>query len=189
MTNDGSLGAAYLDESFRTFRGYKRMADAALTQLGDREFFHSPDPESNSVALIVKHIAGNLRSRWTDFLTSDGEKPDRDRDQEFVLADGDTRQELMRRWETSWETTFNSLKSLKPEDITRTVYIRREPHTVLQAISRSTAHMAYHVGQILFQGKHLRGPEWKTLSIPRGKSAEVNAKMMEERKIKSPARS
>jgi hypothetical protein len=189
MADDTSIASAYLDETFRTFRGYKRMADAALAQLNDQEFFHLPDAESNSVALVVKHMAGNLRSRWTDFLTTDGEKPDRDRDQEFVLTEGDTRPEMMRRWEHGWETTLKAVRSLKPEDLSRTVYIRREPHTVLQAISRSTAHMAYHVGQIVYQGKHLRGAEWKTLSIPRGKSAEVNARTPEDRKVKSPARS
>jgi uncharacterized damage-inducible protein DinB len=189
MADDTSIASSYLDESFRTFRGYKRMAEGALAQLNEQDFFHLPDAESNSVALIVKHMAGNLRSRWTDFLTTDGEKPDRDRDQEFVLAEGDTRQELMRRWEHGWETTFSSLQSLKPEDLSRTVYIRREPHTVLQAISRSVTHMAYHVGQILYQGKHLRGAEWKTLSVPRGKSAELNARKPEERAVKSPARS
>src|SRR5512136_3063519 len=131
MADENSFAAAYLDESFRTFRGYKRMADAALAQLNDQEFFHVPDPESNSVAIIVKHIAGNLRSRWTDFLTTDGEKPDRDRDQEFVIAAGDIREQLMQYWERSWETAFNSIRGLKPEDVTRMVYIRREPHTVL----------------------------------------------------------
>jgi uncharacterized damage-inducible protein DinB len=189
MADDTSIASAYLDETFRTFRGYKRMADAALAQLNDQEFFHLPDAESNSVALVVKHMAGNLRSRWTDFLTTDGEKPDRDRDQEFVLTEADTRPELMRRWEHSWETTFKAVQSLKPEDLSRTVYIRREPHTVLQAISRSVTHMAYHVGQIVYQGKHLRSAEWKTLSIPRGKSAEINARTPEDRKVKSPARS
>jgi uncharacterized damage-inducible protein DinB len=189
VADENTIAAAYLEESFRTFRGYKRMADGALAQLTDQDFFHLPDSESNSVALIVKHMAGNLRSRWTDFLTTDGEKPDRNRDQEFVLADADTREALMRYWERSWETTFNSLRSLKPEDLTRTVYIRSEPHTVLQAISRSTAHMAYHVGQILYVGKHLRGAEWKTLSVPKGKSAEFNALKPEERKYKQPAKS
>jgi hypothetical protein len=189
MPDDTSFASAYLDETFRTFRGYKRMADATLVQLNDQEFFHLPDAESNSVALVVKHMAGNLRSRWTDFLTTDGEKPDRDRDQEFVLTEPDTREELMRRWEHGWDITFSSLQSLKPADVSRTVYIRREPHTVLQAISRSLTHMAYHVGQIVYQGKHLRGAEWKTLSIPRGKSAEINARKPEDRKVKSPARS
>ncbi len=189
MGDENSIAAAYLDESFRTLRGYKRMADGAIAQLNEREFFEVIDPESNSVALIVKHIAGNLRSRWTDFLTTDGEKPDRNRDQEFVIADSDTREALMRTWERGWETAFNSLHSLKPEDVARTVYIRSEPHTVLQATSRSVAHMAHHVGQIVFLAKHLRSTGWKTLSIPRGKSAEFNAQKPEDRKLKSPARS
>lgn len=187
MAND-DVAAAYLDETFRAFRGYKRLADGALTQLNDKEFFYLPDPESNSTALVVKHMTGNLRSRWTDLLTTDGEKPDRNRDQEFILSAGDTRDELMRRWEQSWETVFNSIKSLKPEDIARTVYIRKEPHTVMQAVNRSILHTAYHVGQILYLGKHLRGASWKTLSIPKGKSAEVNAQKPEERKVTSPHR-
>src|SRR5262245_26995625 len=140
MADNHTVAAAYLDETFRAFRGYKRMADGALAQLNDQDFFYVPDPESNSVALVVKHIAGNLRSRWTDFLTTDGEKPDRDRDQEFLLTGADTRQGLMQRWEQSWETTFRSLKSLTPEDVARTVTIRGEPHTVLQAVNRSLAH-------------------------------------------------
>jgi hypothetical protein len=188
MPTDTSVAANYLEESFRAFRGYKRMADGALIQLTDRDFFHLPDPESNSVALIVKHMAGNLRSRWEDFLATDGEKPDRNRDQEFILTEADTREELMRRWERSWETVFNSVKSLQPEDVTRTVYIRREPHTVMQAANRSMLHTAYHVGQILYAGKHLRGKDWKTLSIPKGKSAEVNATKPEDRKVTSPHR-
>lgn len=188
MSEETSIAASYLDEAFRAFRGYKRMAEGAMSQLTDQEFFHLPDPESNNVALIVKHMAGNLRSRWQDFLTTDGEKADRDRDQEFVLVPADTREELMRRWQRSWETVFNSIKALKPEDITRTVYIRQEPHSVLQATNRSMLHTSYHVGQILYLGKHLRGNEWKTLSIPKGKSAEINAKRPEERKVISPHR-
>ncbi len=188
MTDETSVAANYLDEAFRAFRGYKRLADGALCQLNDQEFFHLPDPESNSVALIVKHMTGNLRSRWEDFLTSDGEKPDRNRDTEFILVTADTREELMRRWERSWETVFNSIKSLKPEDVTCTVYIRREPHSVMQAANRSMLHTSYHVGQILYLGKHLRGKEWKTLSIPKGKSAEVNATRPGDRKVSSPHR-
>ena len=189
MPDDKSFAAQYVDESFRAFRGYKRLAEGAMAQLGDQDFFHMPDPESNSVALIVKHIAGNLRSRWTDFLTSDGEKPDRNRDQEFILTAGDTREELMRRWEESWETVFNSLQSLKPEHVTtHAVYIRGDAHTILQATNRSLAHTAYHVGQILYLGKHLRGAEWSSLSIPKGKSAEFNAQKPEERKAKAPHR-
>lgn len=181
-------GAVYLEEAFRGFRGYKRMAEGALTQLSDKEFFHLPDPESNSVALVVKHMAGNLRSRWTDFLTSDGEKPDRNRDQEFVLTSNDTRESLMLRWDDAWKAVFDNIGSLKPEDLARTVYIRQEPHSVLQAINRSLLHSAYHVGQILYLGKHLRGAEWKTLSVPKGKSAEYNAMRPEDRKYKSPHR-
>lgn len=189
MDDENAIAKAYLDESFRTFRGYKRMADGALAQVDDEEFFRLIDPESNSIALLVKHMAGNLRSRWTDFLVSDGEKPDRNRDQEFEAGAADTRQELMRRWEHGWTTTFNTIQSLKPEDILRTVTIRDEPHTVLQAISRSVAHMAQHAGQIIFLAKHLRGREWKTLSIPKGKTAEYNAMRPQDRKASSPARS
>lgn len=188
MADENTIAAAYLDESFRSFRGYKRMADAALAQIGDKDFFHLIDPESNSIAIVVKHIGGNLRSRWTDFLTTDGEKPDRHRDQEFELVAEDTREDLMRRWERGWEITFNTIQSLKPEDVLRSVTIRGEPHTVLQAINRSVTHMAHHVGQIVLLAKHLRGSNWKTLSIPKGKSAEVNA-MMEERRLKSLGRS
>jgi hypothetical protein len=188
MADDSSISASYLDEVFRAFRGYKRMAEGALSQLNDQEFFHLPDPESNSAALIVKHVAGNLRSRWTDFLTSDGEKPDRNRDQEFIITEKDTREDLMRRWEESFSTVFEQLNSLAADDVTRTVYIRQEPHTVLQAANRSVLHTAYHVGQILYVGKHLRQSNWKSLSIPRGKSAEFNAIRPEDRKYKSPHR-
>lgn len=189
MTDDRSFAAAYAEEAFRSFRGYKRMADGTFAQLDDEAFFYLPDPESNSVAILVKHIAGNLRSRWTDFLASDGEKPDRDRDQEFVLAMSDTREDLMRRWETSFNTLFSALQSLTPEDFDKTVYIRNEPHSVLQAINRSLNHIAGHISQIVFLGKLVRSAEWKTLSIPKGKSAEYNAMRPEDRKAKSPARS
>jgi len=188
VADNHNIAAAYLDEAFRSFRGYKRMADGALAQLNDQDFFYLPDPESNSVALLVKHIAGNLRSRWTDFLTTDGEKPDRNRDQEFILTPADTREVLMRRWDQTWETVFASVKSLKPEDVTRTVTIRGDAHTVLQALNRSLTHVAYHVGQILYLGKHRRGADWMTMSIPKGKSAEFNALKPEQRKVRAPTR-
>lgn len=188
MPDDRSLAAAYADEARRSFRGYKRMADATFAQLDDRAFFHLPDPESNSVAVLVKHISGNLRSRWTDFLITDGEKPDRHRDQEFALTPSDTRQELMHRWEESFDTVFSTLQSLTPESFDKTVYIRGEAHSVLQAINRSLNHVAGHISQIVFLGKLLRGAEWKTLSIPRGKSAEYNAMKPEQRKVKAPTR-
>jgi hypothetical protein len=185
---DGSFEAAFLDEVRRSFRGYKRLADGGLAQLSDQDFFHAPDAESNCPAQLVKHMAGNLRSRWTDFLTSDGEKPDRHRDQEFVLTPADTRADLMRRWEESFKTVFDNIAALKPEDFTLTVTIRSEPHTILQAINRSLMHTAYHVGQILYVGKHLRGAEWTMLSIPKGKSEEFNAMKPKDRKVKLPNR-
>jgi hypothetical protein len=166
------LAPHYLDEARRQFRGNKRLAEAAIAQLKDEDLFATLDPESNSIAILVKHLAGNMRSRFTDFLTSDGEKPDRFRDQEFELNAATTRAEVMRWWEEGWAHVFDTLESLKPEDVMRTVTIRGEPHTVLQAINRQIAHYAGHIGQIIFLSKHLRSSEWKTLSIPRGKSEE-----------------
>jgi hypothetical protein len=165
----------YLDEVRRQLRGHKRMAEAAMAQLEDKDFFTLIDPEANSVAILVKHIAGNARSRFTDFLTSDGEKPDRFRDREFELSGQTTREEVMRWWEEGWSCVFSALDSLKPEDVTRIVTIRQEPHTVLQALNRALAHYAQHIGQIVFLAKHLRSKDWKTLSIPRGKSEEFKA--------------
>jgi hypothetical protein len=181
MTNENAFAPIYYEEVRRSFRGYKRLADGGLAQLSDEEFFRAPDRESNSAALIVKHVAGNLRSRWKDFLTTDGEKPDRNRDQEFLIGPEDTRAELMRRWEESFQIVFDVIGSLTAEDFSRTVTIRGEPHTILQAMNRSLMHTAYHVGQILYVGKHLREAEWQSQSIPRGKSAEFNAMKPGER--------
>jgi len=164
------LAAHYLDEARRQFRGNKRLAEAAIAQLTDEELFFTLDQESNSIAILVKHLAGNMRSRFTDFLTTDGEKPDRFRDQEFELNTATTRADVMRWWEEGWEQVFTTLNALKPEDVMRTVAIRGEPHTVLQALNRQIAHYASHSGQIILLAKHLRSKEWKTLSIPRGKS-------------------
>src|SRR4051812_12413320 len=188
MAEGRSFEAGYLDEGRRSFRGYKRLADGGLTQLPDPEFFKAPDAESNCAAQIVKHMTGNLRSRWLDFLTTDGEKPDRNRDQEFILTEADTRVELMRRWEESFQIVFDTVASLKAEDFAKTVTIRGEPHTILQAINRSLMHTAYHVGQILYVGKHLRGAEWTVLSIPKGKSEEFNKMRPEDRQVKLPNR-
>ena len=174
--------AAFLDEALRNFRGTKRLAEGAMGQLRDDEFFIALDPEANSVAIIVKHLAGNMRSRFTDFLTTDGEKPDRNRDQEFIIDANTTRDDIMRGWEMGWNIVLEAVKQLKPEDLGRTVTIRGEPHTVMQAIFRQLAHYAYHCGQIVLLAKHFRSNEWKTLSIPRGKTAEVNAKMAEKQK-------
>jgi Protein of unknown function (DUF1572) len=170
------IAVQYLDEARRQFRGYKRLGEGALSQISDEQFFFAPDPESNSIAIIIKHIAGNMRSRFTEFLTSDGEKPDRHRDQEFELASQPSRDDVMRWWEEGWDRVFAALESLTPENVTDTVYIRGEAHTVLQALNRQIAHYAYHVGQIVFLAKHLKSSEFKSLSIPRGKSEEFNRK-------------
>jgi len=165
----------YLDEAHRQMRGHKRLAEGAMAQLKDDELFIALDAESNSIAVIVKHMAGNMRSRFTDFLTSDGEKPDRYRDREFGLNSTTTRADLTKWWEQGWALVFAAIEALKPEDVMRTVTIRGEPHTVLQAINRQIAHYAYHTGQIVFLAKHIRSSKWKTLSIPRGKSEDYKA--------------
>src|SRR5690348_1731842 len=172
--------AAYLEEAGRCFRGYKRMGEGAMAQLSDDEFFRLIDPEANSVALIVKHMAGNMRSRWTDFLTSDGEKPDRNRDTEFELDAADTRDALMARWESGWAACFGALEPLVPGDLARHVLIRSEPHTVTRAIVRQLTHYGYHVGQIVTLAKHAASAEWVSLSVPRGQSDEFNRKMLEK---------
>ncbi len=168
--------AQYVDEAHRQMRGHKRLAEGAMAQLKDDELFITLDPESNSVAIIVKHMAGNMRSRFSDFLTSDGEKPYRHRDQEFELETTTTRANLTTWWEEGWARVFAAIESLKPGDVTRTVTIRGEPHTIFQAINRQIAHYAYHTGQIVFLAKHIRAGKWRSLSIPRGKSEEFKAK-------------
>jgi hypothetical protein len=171
------LAAHYLEEVHRQMRGHKRLAEGAMAQLKDQELFIMLDPESNSIAVIMKHMAGNMRSRFTDFLTTDGEKPDRHRDQEFEVAATTSRADLTIWWEEGWARVLGAIESLKPEDVTRTVTIRGEPHTVMQAINRQIAHYAYHTGQIVFLAKHIRSSKSKTLSIARGKSEELNAKL------------
>lgn len=170
MTTD--LATHYLDEARRQFRGQKRMGESAMAQLRDEDFFFMLDSESNSVAILVKHLAGNMRSRFTDLLTTDGEKPDRFRDREFEIPSSITRADVMKWWEEGWACAFTAIDALQPEDLMHTVTIRGEPHSVLQAINRQIAHYAAHVGQIVFLAKHLRSSEWKTLTIPRGKSEE-----------------
>jgi Protein of unknown function (DUF1572) len=177
-----SIASHLLDEIRRQMRGHKRLTEGALAQLRDDDFFATLDPESNSVAILIKHIAGNMHSRFTDFLTSDGEKPTRHRDQEFEIATNTSRDDLMRWWEEGWAVVFSTLDSLQPDDLMRTVHIRQEPHTVVQALNRALAHYAFHLGQIVFLAKHLRSSEWKTLSVPRGKSEEFNRMSLEERR-------
>lgn len=160
----------YLEDCLLQLRKVKRHAEKAISQVEDEQLFAVLDPEANSIAVLMKHLAGNMRSRWTEFLTSDGEKPDRDRDGEFVIDPGETRASLFKLWDDGWERVFHAISSLRPEDLERTVLIRGEAHTVVQAINRQITHYSAHVGQIVLLAKHSAGPRWKSLSIPRGKS-------------------
>jgi uncharacterized damage-inducible protein DinB len=162
---------SYLDEARRCFREYKRLAEGAFAQLRSEEWLRTIDSEANSVGAIVKHMAGNMRSRWADFLTSDGEKPDRNRDQEFVLDSSTTPEQIKGWWEAGWQCVFQAMEPLQENDLARTVRIRGHEHTVLQAVNRQITHYAYHVGQIVLLAKHFRGEEWKSLTIPKGQSA------------------
>lgn len=173
------IAANYHRDAIASFRNYKKLADRATGQVSDEEFFVAIDAESNSIAVIVKHIAGNLHSRWRDFLTTDGEKPDRDRDTEFEMI-GDTRESLMQFWESGWRTLFENVEPLTESDFAKSITIRGEPHTVVEAMNRQLTHYAYHVGQIVFLAKHLRSTEWRTLSVPKNRSADFN-KLLEEK--------
>lgn len=171
------LTTSYLEDSISLFRHYKKLAEGAIEQVPDEELFTRLDDEMNSIAIIVKHMAGNMRSRWTDFLTSDGEKPDRNRDNEFI-APPETRAELIKMWNRGWDAVFSALEPLSEADMERTVLIRNEPHSVMQAINRQIAHYAYHVGQIVFLAKHFKSEAWKSLTVPRNKSAEFNQRVL-----------
>jgi hypothetical protein len=169
----GRTGAApYLDEARSRLRMVKGLADRALAQAPEAKWSEALGPEENSIAIVMKHMSGNMRSRWTDFLTTDGEKPDRNRDGEFEPAAADTPAALRARWEEGWALCFRALDGLGEQDLGRTVTIRNEPHTVLQAVNRQVSHYSYHVGQIVLLARHFAGPGWKSLSIPRGKSKE-----------------
>ena len=157
----------YLDDVVVQLRKVKAQAEKAMAQIDDRAFFAQLDPEANSIALIVKHLAGNMRSRWTDFLATDGEKPDRNRDSEFEASPADSRNALLTCWEDGWRILFDAVSSLQPEDLAKTITIRGEPHTVVEAINRAASHYSAHVGQIVLLAKHFAGPRWQTLSIPR----------------------
>ena len=170
-----SFGTHYLKDALSSLRGYKKQADKAIAQLKDDEIFETLDEEGNSIAVIMKHIAGNMFSRWTDFLTTDGEKPNRQRDLEFVIRPDTTKDEIRAYWESGWQCLFNALEPLQPSDFEKTVMIRGEAHTIVQAINRQLMHYAQHIGQIVFLAKHFRSAEWKSLSIPRNRSAEFNA--------------
>ena len=163
----------YLRDIARTFRNYKKLAERAMDQTSDENLHALVDPEANSIALAMKHVAGNLRSRFTDFLTSDGEKPDRNRDTEFEMPARASRAEIMAWWEKGWSAALNSIDAVGPGDFDRTIYIRGEGLLVLEALNRSVTHTAYHVGQIVLLAKHFAGANWKSLSIPKGQSAQA----------------
>ncbi len=171
----------YHADAVASFRNYKRLAERAMDQITDDEFFATIDAGSNSIAVITKHIGGNLISRWTDFLTTDGEKPTRNRDAEFEMID-DTRESVMQLWESGWRVLFANIEPLAVEDFSRKITIRGEPHTVVEAINRQLTHYAYHVGQIVLLAKYFRSAEWKTLSIPRNRSAAFNQLLAEKQK-------
>ena len=166
-----SLATLYLADVKARFESIKTTADRASAQVDDAAFFAPLGAEENSIALVMKHMAGNLRSRFTDFLTSDGEKPDRNRDAEFEQSPADSRAAILARWDDGWRILFAALDTIAPGDLTRTVTIRGEPHTVIQALSRQLVHQSQHAGQIVLLAKHAAGARWKTLSIPRGQSA------------------
>jgi len=173
MADVHSLPDTWLVDIVRTFRNYKALGDGALSQVSDADLHTRLDTDANSVALIVKHLAGNLRSRFTDFLTSDGEKPDRDRDAEFEMPERVSRDVVVGWWEDGWAIALASLESLKAGDLERTVTIRGEPFFVVEALNRLAAHTAYHVGQVVLLAKHFAGPKWTSLSIPKGQSKQA----------------
>lgn len=167
---------SYLRDALTVFRQYKKLGDGAMAQVSDAELYAALDSEMNSIALLVKHMAGNMRSRWTDFLTTDGEKPDRRRDSEFEEPPA-TRAELLAMWEDGWSRVFAALEPLEEADLGRVVTIRGERHSVMQAINRQIGHYAYHAGQLVMLAKHFRSSEWRSLSVPKGRSAEFNARV------------
>jgi hypothetical protein len=175
------MSSPILDVARDELQKIKKLGDKTIAQLADADLNVKIDPEANSIAIIVRHMAGNMRSRWTDFLTSDGEKPDRFRDREFEDLSM-TREQLLAEWEAGWACVFGALDPLTDADLQRTVMIRSEPHSVYKAISRQVAHYAGHVYQMVFLGKHLKGAQWSTLSVPRGQSEEFNRRMVERLK-------
>ncbi len=183
--NDQSLAQHYLADAIKTFRDYKKLAERAFAQTSDEDFFKTIDEESNSIAVNIKHMAGNMLSRWTDFLTTDGEKPERDRDIEFVMLPGTTRDDMITYWEKGWQCVFDAVEPLGRDDLMRTVTIRGQDHTVIQALNRQLAHYAYHTGQIVFLAKHFKSSDWQSLSVPRNRSAEFNAHLEEKAKESS----
>jgi uncharacterized damage-inducible protein DinB len=178
---------SYVIDATRVFRYYKHLGERAIAQAPDEALAVALDAESNSIAIIVKHLYGNMRSRWTDFLTTDGEKPDRNRDTEFE-SPATTRAQLRAQWEAGWKYLFDALAALTDADLSRKVFIRGEPHSVMQAINRQVAHYSYHVGQIVFLAKHFTSERWTSLTVPRGKSAEATANIRAAQESKQPTK-
>jgi hypothetical protein len=183
-----NIAAEYLTDALRNFRSYKKLGEEALAQTSDEDIFKLIDPEANSIAMLIKHMAGNMRSRWTDFLTTDGEKPDRHRDQEFEIAPNATRANVIEWWERGWQCVFQAVTPLKAEDLNRKVFIAGREHTVLQALTRQLLHYAGHVNQIVLLAKHFRGAEWKSLSIPKGQSETYARQFEQQHAARSEAR-
>ena len=174
------FSTAYLKDSISLFHYYKKLAERAIEQITDQQLFEVMDEEMNSIAIMMKHMAGNMHSRWTNFLTTDGEKPDRNRDGEFI-APPSSRAELLRAWDGGWQCVFSALEPLSESDLTRKVTIRGEEHSVMQAVNRQIAHYAYHVGQVVFLAKHFQHAGWKSLSVPRNRSAEFNQRVLDKK--------
>lgn len=168
---------SYMEDVRAVFRQSKKLADGAIAQVAEADLARTLDPEMNSIAIVMKHMAGNMLSRWTDFLTTDGEKPTRNRDDEFENPPA-TRAELLAYWERGWDCLFDALDLLTDADLARTITIRGEAHSVMQAINRQVAHYSYHIGQIVLLAKHFKSEDWKSLSVPRGKSEEFNRKVL-----------
>jgi hypothetical protein len=168
---------SYIRDSLAAFRQYKALTERAMAQVREQDLNALLDAENNSIAIIIKHMSGNMRSRWTDFLTSDGEKPDRNRDTEFV-APAETREQVMAMWERGWKCVFDAIEPLSDADLSRTITIRGEPHSVMQAINRQVAHYASHCGQIIMLAKHFAGEQWKAVTIPKNKSADFNRRVV-----------
>jgi len=167
----------YLETAKKNFQSIKKLGDKVFPQIKDKDFFWSPDEESNSMAIIIRHLYGNMLSRWTDFLTSDGEKPDRKRDEEFERLFYTDKDDVIEKWNSGWKCLFDALDSLNENDLMKEVTIRGQHHTVIEAIERQINHYSYHVGQIVYIGKHLEGEKWISLSVPRNKSDKFNDEM------------
>lgn len=170
---------SYKQSAIEEFKKLKSLGDKTFDQLNESDFHWQPDPENNSIAINIQHLHGNILSRWTDFLNSDGEKETRKRDQEFEVLN-QNREQLIAHWNEAWITLFMALESLQTEDFDKTVYIRHQPHSVVQAINRQLPHYGYHVGQIVSLARQIKGADWESLSIPKGKSAEVNEQMKQK---------